>query len=388
MPLEELMQQRVTGINPFNELAIDAEIWRTAHNYHHTHRFIHALAAHRAGILVGLEVLAAADRTVLVAPGVAVDPDGYTMVLRDPVTLPIEPVGKSTVYVTISFRCEADSSSGVMVGSGLQYFREHESGKVDATREPKGPCVELARIYSSKADAKIADAADPADPKSNEINLLYRPIGFPHCYADIGIGELSYVASEGARWNPNHSGLWNLLREGSGRGFALRFTGEGPGADLPEQKDPPAMLYVAGAGAMMDIGTEDVDGISRFLDSGGLLFAEASGGSRDFGASFEKLAGQLKSKPARVGKGHPLLSSHYVFSSPPSGARTQGDLVADLDRGIIFSSYDYGGAWQGELDRPDAENARERIRQSQEFGLNVVAHAAQRRRGRELARFL
>ena len=57
-----------------------------------------------------------------------------------------------------------------------------------------------------------------------------------------------------------------------------------------------------------------------------------------------------------------------------------------MDAGIVFSTYDYGAAWQGEVEKPDAPDARERIRQAQEFGLNVVAAAAGRRRARELAR--
>jgi hypothetical protein len=58
----------------------------------------------------------------------------------------------------------------------------------------------------------------------------------------------------------------------------------------------------------------------------------------------------------------------------------------DEDKGLVLSTYDYGGAWQGEVSKPDAADARERVRSAQEFGLNVVAFAARRRRLLELAR--
>ena len=85
MPLEELIARPITGIRPFNELPIDAEIWREAHEHHHVHRQLHAAAAHRPGIVVGLDVVASAvrERTIVVSPGVGIDADGQTVVKPD-----------------------------------------------------------------------------------------------------------------------------------------------------------------------------------------------------------------------------------------------------------------------------------------------------------------
>ncbi len=76
----------ITGINPFDELPIDASIWRKAHDTHLRHRLLHAQMCHRPGIVYGLEVLARHDRSLLVAPGIAVDPDGRTLLLQQSVT--------------------------------------------------------------------------------------------------------------------------------------------------------------------------------------------------------------------------------------------------------------------------------------------------------------
>ena len=63
--LDEIIGKPITGVRPFNELPIDAEIWREAHNHHHMHRLLHAAAVHRSGIVYGLEVVASsAERTV------------------------------------------------------------------------------------------------------------------------------------------------------------------------------------------------------------------------------------------------------------------------------------------------------------------------------------
>lgn len=78
MPIDTLLSQRITGIQPFNELPIDADVWREAHGQHHAHRALHAAWVHRPGIVYGLEAIrsTASDREIVVAPGVAIDEGG------------------------------------------------------------------------------------------------------------------------------------------------------------------------------------------------------------------------------------------------------------------------------------------------------------------------
>ena len=392
MPLNDIMARPVVGINPFNELPIDAEIWRTAHGHHHTHRYLHAVTAHRPGVVAGLEVIAsaAAERTIVIAPGIAIDPDGRTIVVREPVVLTIEPVSRMYIYITLAFLRAHDRASGITVGDGQQYYKEVEGYDLTATKElPRTPYVELARIYCSTQDKNVRDAANPSAPGSDEINRLYRPMAFPHCFADVGIGELSYVPKTSASpWNPNRAGLWNLLREGNAAQFHLTFTGSinllGQSAD-PFNAEP-ALLYVAGRQSFQPLKDAEVEGLRQYLDAGGLLFAEAGQGNAEFAAGFQELAGQLGAQLKNVTRGNPLLTAHHVFSSPPPGGQSSGTVTADMDNGIVFSTYDYGAAWQGEVDKPDAPDSRSRILQAQEFGLNVIAAAAARRRTRELSR--
>ncbi len=386
MPLEDLLTRPIVGINPFNELPIDAEIWRLAHGHHHTHRYLHALTAHRPGVVLGLEVIAseARERTVVIAPGIAIDPEGRTIVVREPVVLTIEPVSRMYIYITLAFLRAHDRASGVMVGDGQQFYKEVEGYDLTATKElPRTPYLELARIYCSTQDKTVRDAANPSAPGSDEINRLYCRAAFPHCCADVG--ELSYVPKTSASpWNPNRAGLWNLLREGNAAQFHLTFTGSlaltGPSSAAP------SLLYMAGRQSFQPLKEAEVDGLRQFLDGGGMLLGEAGQGSREFAEGFEALAGQLGAKLKPVAKGDPLLTVHHVFSAPPPGGQSAGTVSADADNGLVFSTYDYGAAWQGEVDHPDAPDARARIRQAQEFGLNIIAAAAQRRRTRELSR--
>jgi len=155
-------------------------------------------------------------------------------------------------------------------------------------------------------------------------------------------------------------------------------------ASLPEPA--PILLYVAGKQAFQPLADAEVDGLRNFLATGGLLFGEACDGSDDFGKSYNELAGKLGATLAKVEKGHPVLRAHHVFSAPPQGASEKGVLASDDKAGVLFGTQNYGGAWQGDTAKPDAPEARERIRQAQEFGLNIMAYAARRRRMMELSR--
>lgn len=387
MPLEEIIARRITGISPFNELPIDAEIWREAHNNHLLHRRLHAVSAHRPGIVYGLEVVPsqAKANTVVIAPGVAIDSEGRTIILPEPVSLDIVEVRQ--IYIVLTFQNNKDRGSAIQVAGGTEYYREVEGHLLIGTKElPTTPYIELARVFRTGADKPIKEAGNPFDPGSDEINRLYRPTAFPHCYADAPVGELSYVGkTEPGNWKPNRGGLYNLIREGNGAGFHLTFAGTLTLKDAGGVADP-ALLYVAGRQGFQPRAESEMDGLRRYLDGGGLLFGETGQGNAEFTQGFQDLAGQLGAKLKKVAKGHPLLTAHHVFSSPPPGGQTKGDLLIDQDAGILFSSFDYGGAWQGDVENPDAPDARDRIRQAQEFGLNIVTYAADRRRVRQLSR--
>jgi len=372
----------VTGINPFDELPVDAAIWRTAHDHHHQHRLLHGTIAHRPGVVYGLEVLARQDRTLTVAPGAAVDAEGRLILLREPVSFDMDEKGQ--FFITLSYKQPFITESAVTVGSGEKYYEFMEGREVRSTKDaPSNEYIELARIYRTNPEKPVRNAANPFDPGSDEINLLHRPLAFPHCYADVAVGELAYVPKTGGdSWKPNRAGLWNLLQEGNGRGFHLEFAG--PVNIAADDLSPfPALLYIAGSKGFQPLSAQQVEGLQRFLARGGVLLGDACGGE-EFANMFKELAAQLGASLADMAAGHPLLKSHYVFSAAPVGAQDGKGFVIDAEGGVMLSSANYGGAWQGDISKPDAPDARERIRQAVEFGLNIIMHAAKRQRGKYL----
>ncbi len=388
MPLDEMITRDITGINPFNELRIDAEIWREAHDHHRAHQRLHALAAHRPGIGYGLEVVPSATTAgaVVVAPGVGIDDDGQVLVLSEAVKLTLTKAGQT--FILMTYKAVEDPKSAVSVGSGKQKYRFKEScAVVDANALPRGPYLELARVFRSSASSQIRVAASACDPGKDEVDPLHRRMAFPRCFAAGAIGEVDYVAQGGqGAWKPNRAGLLNLIREANANGFSLDFSGP---MDLQSQADTPdpLLLYMAGgAGMKISLAAPQVQGLRRYLEDGGVLVGESSGGQNDFAMHFYALSRELGANLQPVEAGHPLLNAHCTFGKPPRGAADEGLLAADPAVGVVFSSFDYGGAWQGTVPSPDDPLARTRIRAAQEFGLNLVAYASARRRGMELAR--
>src|SRR5262249_7248318 len=149
------------------------------------------------------------------------DTEGHVIILPESLSFQLDRPRMN--YIILSFVSARDRASAITVGSGQEYYRVVEGYELTPMQElPKKSYLELARIFRSSADEAVRDAANPAMPSNNEINLLYRSLSFPHCYADEDIGELSYVPlTKAFPWNPNRPGLWNLMREGSGRGFHL-----------------------------------------------------------------------------------------------------------------------------------------------------------------------
>lgn len=386
MSLEDLIRNPLMNIRPFDGLEINATVWGEAHAQHHTHRYLHALGAHKPGILSGLEVTAPKGNvpTLVVTPGVAVDAAGQTIIVSEVISR--ELTGVSEWFLTLSFAPQEDKEVHGSVAGGKGPYKFAEGYALNLQREPpSGLEIELARVNRSGAEQPIREAASPFNPQDDEINLLFRPMASPACFVDAQIGELSYVGADDdapGAWRPNRAGLWHLMREGNGCGFHLS-----PTPFAPEEPDAPqpTLLYVAGRQAFQPFSDGLQDGLLNYLGRGGFLFGEACREDQGFEEAFLKLFERLGAKLNPVASSHPLLTSHHVFSAPPAGARGDGTLRIDRKLGVLFSSYDYGGAWQGEVPDPKGVDARERIRQAQEFGLNIIAFAAHRRRQIALA---
>lgn len=380
--LTDLPLRPISGIRPFDELPIDAAIWEEAHNYHTLHRRLHLLGNHRPGIVSGLEVTLSAtgENRVTIAPGFGIDRQGNTLLLPEPVSLLLEEQGM--LYLLLAYQPLADRNSAVTAGGGEQYYRVIEGRDVRATRDlPKTPFLELGRIYRTKADEPARVAGDPFDPGSNELNLLHRIMAFPACIADGGIGELAYVPQrEKQAGKPNRAGLVLLTRAAVQSGLHVDFVGP-VNVQRTDRRDL-LLLYLAGNQPFAPLGDDAVAGLRNLLAEGAVLLGEAteSGtGGDEWKAGFLELAQRLGATMRPMHDHSPLLLSHHVFGAPPPGALASGAaFIGDAPLGVLFSDHNWGGLLQGRADAK-ALPTREAIRTAQEWGVNLLVWASQRR---------
>ena len=147
-------------IKPFDGMAVTAQVWQEAHNYHDERRRFHDLLSHGAGIVCGLEVIASdpPDSTLFVRPGVATDSLGRQIVMAEPVSFDVGHTTEGSLYLLLSY-AEGDAQEEnnpeaapayLVAGFGIEVQNEL----------PDTPCVELARIQRVGREEPIHDASD------------------------------------------------------------------------------------------------------------------------------------------------------------------------------------------------------------------------------------
>ncbi|HEY79309.1 MAG TPA: DUF4159 domain-containing protein [Dehalococcoidia bacterium] len=398
MALEDIIKFQLKRINPFPGLTIDADMWQEAHSYHRDQQRLHILAFHDVGIIEGLEVIAndPPDLSVMIQPGVAVDPEGNIIIVSQPQHYQLKKSNKGTIYLVIQFR--EVPAGPYQPAEGGQATRILEAYRIQETEKlPDEPHLELARIdLGPEGGGAIRDAKAKSRPGVNEINLSFRreaksaaPTSGPPVVPEktgADITEVTGSAREtvtvghkvlGAAGKDLHCTGWrNLVGEVIRQGkFAASFNDNVP---LNKSINQYTLVYLTGNGGF-ELTTHEQAALGGFLQSGGIIFGEGcsegqqeteSKGAKEFGLAFNQLASQLNCKLESVQRGHTLLSVVNVFSGVPQGAAA--GMVLEGGH-MIYSGSDYGCAWQG--GHQDQPLPRDIIRSSFEMGTNIVAYA-------------
>ncbi len=372
-------------IEPFDGMAVTAEVWQNAHEYHNQQRRFHNMLSHGSGIVTGLEVIASdpPDSTVYVLPGVATDQAGQVIVLQQPLTFDIAKA-EGYLYVLITFGESSAKDEGFDQHGEEKapYIHSGFSLEVVSTL-PDTPFVELARIDRKGRESTLSDAADVAFPGQNQIDLRFRKyVGAVQkesyclavCYAGgvadkrhgRGLSRLAQTISRLA-WmsRPDHLDIW---------------VDDGVRLDAKVSRDRYVLLYLVGQGAF-HLSQEEMKALYAYWQGGGTVLFEscrrdAPEGKSPADPSFFDALSSFGIKLEPVKPGHSLLSEPFLFAAPPAGFEARGEPVVNVGDGIIFSSHDYGCLWQGE--RHNAVPTREDIRAALEWGANMIHYAVAR----------
>ena len=359
-------------IKPVDGMAVTAAVWEEAHEYHRLRQRFHESLYHGAGVVTGLEVVATdpPSTAVRVRPGVAVDPAGQVIVLKEPVTYDLGRGAEGTFYLILSYGESRPRADGKQQDGPL--YVQAEFGLEARPTWPDIPGVELARVRRQGRDAVIADAQDAAHPAPNEVDLRYRRMvgaaptevfGVAVCYVGDGAAEsghgagMDHVARACARAG---------VRDGRAR-LAVDFD-----VPLGPELAGYALVYLVGR-APFRLGKAEMEGLYAYIQGGGTVLVEGChrvGDGEQTDEAFRGLLSDLGVRLEGLPDGHRLLTEPYLFAAPPRGEVLVGE-------GVVFSTGDYGCLWQGR--DGDGPARREAIRAAVEWGVNVVAYAVERR---------
>lgn len=169
-------------MNYFKGFFTTADDWRGEQGYHREKLRMHNQGLHTPGVVKGvasdLRVRAAGGLTLEVLPGAALDGDGNEIFLPQPrLILMTAPSGAArVVYVSLRYHEAEDErvvNTAVPEYSGFKRIRESPELFVSESRPDNLQAIELARVDLQPGAAVVTDAADPAAPGGNQIDLRF-----------------------------------------------------------------------------------------------------------------------------------------------------------------------------------------------------------------------
>ncbi len=257
-------------IRAVDGMAVTAEVWEEAHEYHRLLSRFHALLQHGAGIVAGLEVIAGepADSTVYVLPGVAVDPIGQIIVIPEPRTYDLGPTG-GTFYLVATYHESRPQGEGSRIQEDAPLYVRSQYTLEAVAELPATPHVELARIRRRETGAPIVNATDPDHPRAGEIDLRFRrSIGAPQTPI-LAVGVVTLRGAEGTRHGEGMAAVAAALRQ---TGVAQAWVDRGLtlSSDLARYD----ALYVVGSAALQ-FSQDEMKALYAYWQQGGTIIYES-----------------------------------------------------------------------------------------------------------------
>ncbi|HSJ58904.1 MAG TPA: DUF4159 domain-containing protein [Anaerolineae bacterium] len=360
----------IKRIKPADGMAVTAQVWEEAHEYHRQWQRSHDLYAHGARIVTGLEVIASdpPDSSLYVLPGIALDPLGQTIVVPEPVAYDVGQA-QGQLYLLLTYE-ESPPTAGGEGEDGPLYIY----GRFGLQAMPAldgAPSVELARVRRQSRQSVLLNARDAVHPGPNEIDLRFRPEVVRPGQKMISVA-VSYVGrSIGEKHSQGVDHLARALRHAGGRVCVDNLVLLAPGLEAY------TLLYLVGNGEFQ-LSRDEMNALYAYVHGGGTLFFEScrrgvKGGEPPADGCFFDVLASMGMQVEAVPAGHRLLVDPHLFGAPPPGFETEGAPRVQIGDGIIVSQNDYGCLWQGE--RRGRPATREEIRSAIEWGENIVAYA-------------
>ena len=367
-------------IRAIDGMAVTADVWEEAHDYHRQLDRLHTLLHHGSGIVTGLNVIASepADNSVYLLPGLAVDSIGQTIVVPEPSAYDLGNAD-GRLYLIVSYNESRPQSSGGRVQEDAPLYVQSQYSLEAVNDLPPTPHVELARIWRRDSTAPITVAKDPNHPRANEIDLRFRRTMGTQEKLSATVGVISLRGTEGARHGEGMANVAASIRlNGIGQVWVDR------GVPLMGDLSRYDLIYLVGRD-QVQLTNEEMTTLYTYWQEGGVIFYESCRRNQAVGdppadGTFINLVNAFGMQLKAMESGHGIFTTPYLFAQPPSGYETQGSPQIRVADGVIMSMYDFGCLWRGERRGRPAQ--RSEIRDAHEWGANLIFWAAAERKVR------
>jgi hypothetical protein len=379
-------------IQPFERLQVTdgllmtADRWRQAHDYHRRRQNVLYQALHQPGIVSGLGVhLIPAPayaptkyrdgRWVQIQPGMAIDLAGNPIVVSQPIDFRIttKPVNSTPlmVYLVLSY-VDPDTLN-------LQEQREtvEETFRVDEKNAPPDALeVEICRILLQPNVAELACPIDVLHPTENQLDFRHRIQAQVRSQATVQMAQVTQGEANDAQQlaqldalNAALSSLYPALQ-----GCPV---GQTPLPGKPQTTAADYDLLYLSSEHTLSLTEPEIVALKEYLNQGGTLLADVPANGAAFAKSVMALAQQIGTPLEylnRLDRRHPLRTQPFLFAALPRLADRPIQVLTG--GGIVLVMGNLAAAW--DLDE-EFSLPRETIRTAQEFGINILKFACQRR---------
>lgn len=370
----------------YDSLMIDANRWRKAHEYHRLRQNICYQSLNQPGIVNGLGVSVtnppkevSANFRILpwlkIQPGIAIDWEGNPIIVPQAVNFPLrlpETTNNNPIdlYVVISYR-DPEVLKSKSSGETLQ-----ETFRLD--QKTNAPCdgeVELCRIQWQPEITTISNPQNVIFPQLNEIDLRQRLQAKNRAEATVRISARNSLPN---RVEENLACLMTSISA-----LYPNFTGvEQPNLVLlrtEEVLNNCDLFYLLGE-EIEQLDRVEIEILARYVDKGGVILVEATDTEQNLEIIAELVSQRFDIDNTvwqrYLHKKHPLKRQPFLFAVLPEINRCPIELWHD-NGGIILVEGELSAAWGFD---EELLLSRENIRSAQEFGINLLHFAWNRRK--------
>lgn len=373
--------QPLERLHVYDGLMMNAERWGLAHHYHRQRQNVHYQSLHEPGIVCGLgvRVVEAPSETsarfrdkrwVEIQPGIGIDLEGNPIIVdgsinrRFRIATSPPTTGTLTVYLVASYvepqeLGEKESTKPLL----REWFRFDEK-----TSPPTDKEIELCRIELRSQTVELENPEDVLFPRFNQLDLRYRHQAKVRPQATIKVATTL---------NATYKNLLYLMQSVSSLYPTLQGATEIGEANVETDLSNYDLVYITGLQAM-DLDDKELRQFRQYLETGGVILIELSKYNRHMLEQVKlAIAYQFHitlQSWQELGLNHPLWTQPFLFAKPPK--INQQPIGLWNNGGIVLVEGELSAAWG--LDE-NLNLERHDIRSAQEFGINILSFALQRR---------